>query len=166
MPRGDRAKAGVLGRIASSAHSVVVKYPPARTPVTGTAPSILPIAPLTGPAPTPTVIPGAAPTPEKPDVTLQCLWYDSPTDTALGVNSNRRSYGVGGWRQGATALIRVAVKDAALDPTKPYEKTVFDECEAVVHAGLRYRVLGLTRSDAGSAEAYTYYVWLSTSEVI
>lgn len=164
MAKGDRAKAGVLTRIATSKHSITIKYPAVRTPATGSAQP--PIAPLTGPAPAPTVLPGVAPTPVKPDKTMKCLWYDSPTEAALGVNSNRRGYGAVGWRQGAQALIRVAVQDAALDLTKPYGKTVFDECEAVEHHGLRYRVLGLTRSDAGFADAYSYYVWLTTSEVL
>jgi hypothetical protein len=95
----------------------------------------------------------------------KCLWYDDPTMGALGDQNNKRSFSPVAWRQGAKALIRVAVKDAALDPTAPYGKTVFDECEVVEHAGLRYRILGLTRADAGFTDAYSFYVWLVTSEV-
>lgn len=166
MARGDSAKAGMLAHIAGSAHSIIIKYPPRRTPATGTAPALMPMTPLTGPVVPSTVIPGAPATPEKPDATLKCLWYDSPTEAALASSYNRRTYGAVGWRQGAVAMACVAITGAALDPTKPYGKTVFDECEAVEHAGLRYRVLGLTRSSAAFTNAYLFYVWLSTSEVI
>jgi hypothetical protein len=71
MARGDRAKNGVLSRIAASSHSVTIKYPPRRIAAVGQSPALRPMTPLTGPAEAPAIVPGAPPTPEKSDVVLQ-----------------------------------------------------------------------------------------------
>lgn len=163
MP-GERARERMLKRIRASAHELSVVYPPLRVAASGVAPAPAVLAPLTGPRQPQALIPPDPPEPTKPPVEgIKCLWYDVHTITAFTDVLDRRQYGTAGWRQGAHALACVAVEDTAVDSTKPYGATVFDDCEAVVHAENTYRVLELERYNAGDAVPYSYYLWLGTS---
>lgn len=157
--RADILRRRLEARVRSSPHRLTVHYPAIR-PVVPAAPAPItaPVNPLTGPAPVQTVTP-ATPTPQKPAVTLTCLWLDSYG----GTTNITHEYRVGrvGWLATADALARVLVADAALDVTQPWGETVFDGAEAVEFNGRRYRVLGVQPVSGSFTVPLTYYVWLA-----
>lgn len=157
--RGDNIRRSVLARIRDSGLTLSVVYPPTRPAATGASPASAPLSPFTGPVPT-TVVVTTDPTPAKPSVSLKCLWLDTYGSVVQAVNADRiRTLNVG-WMEGATALARVAVDDAALDPTKPLGDTVFTGAERVEFSGSRFRVLNVQPVGASFYAPYTYYVWL------
>jgi len=157
--RGDHVRASVLARIRNSGLTLVVVYPPGRPAATGSSPAPAPISPFTGPAPTTTVV-VSDPTPAKPSVSLKCLWLDTYGSVVQAVNADRMRALTVGWLEGATALARVAVDEAALDPAKPLGDTVFTDAERVEFGGSRFRILSVQPVGASFYAPYTYYVWL------
>lgn len=163
MP-GQASRDGFRRRVRSSEHTVDVEYPPARVPAAGTQPTAsAPTAPLTGPRIVPTVTP-AATTPSKPTVAgLQCLWYDQTQDpTQTGSTKELRQFPIAGWRQGTVAVAAFWLADVLVDPTAPGGATLFADCDAVVHLGRRYRVLGFDTSGSGGALPHAGYLWLGS----
>jgi hypothetical protein len=117
------------------------------------------VSPLTGPAPTTTVFP-TAPTPVKPSVTVDCLWLDSYVSVA-GTPVDAIVTGRVGWVQGATALARVAVADAALDPDNYAGDTIFTAADHVEFQGRRYKVIAVEPVAASFRLPVSYHVWLA-----
>lgn len=155
--RGDRLNAALVDRIRSSVHTLTVIYPVARPVMAGTPPvASAPLSPLTGPAITQVVFPTAA-VPDRPSVTLRCLWLDSYTSRMVNSEPIRRNRI--GWREGATAVARVLVSDAALT-SDPWGDTVFTGAEIVEHGGHRYRVDAIDAVGSSFSAPLTYHVWL------
>jgi hypothetical protein len=125
----------------------------------GTAPQPAPARPLTGAAPTLTLLP-TGPT-LVPSATLRCLWYDEAVSPSLSAGADSRRYGAVAWLDGAHALAEVLVEDAALDATNPYTGTKLDGAAYVVHAGETYRVVAVHPVGASFALPTTYFVWLA-----
>jgi hypothetical protein len=165
MP-GAAARAGFRRRILASAHTIDVVYPPKRVPAPGSAPTpTAPANPLTGPRTTPVLAPVVL-TPAKAPVTaLKCLWYDQTIDaTQHVVGAESRRFPLAGWREGTIAVCACWLADVLLDPAMPAGKTVFSECDAVVHLGTRYHVLGADLSGSGGALPHALYVWLGAGQ--
>jgi hypothetical protein len=161
MPPYNRVKARILDRIATSAVTLTVHYPPARPAVSGsTATTTTPLSPLTGTRPEPTLVPATV-TPERAAVTVSCLWLDVAAQQNITFGHDLTRMGLLGWVQGATAQARVAIADCALDADDPYSGTIFDGCEVVVANGRRYRVLGVEPIGPSFQAPYTYAVWLA-----
>jgi hypothetical protein len=158
--RGDMVADRLTAWIRASGLTLTVHYPAPRAvvPTTGpvTTPVVAPVSPLTGPKPVQTVFPAAV-TPAKPAVTLSCLWLDT---TVLGPKDMTRVTRLG-WVEGATALARVLVADAALDAAVPTGHTVFTGAEVVEFHGMRYRVLAVEPVGASFRAPLTYHVWLT-----
>jgi hypothetical protein len=94
---------------------------------------------------------------------MPCLWLDTISLTSasrLGFGSDAVNFPAAGWVQGATAMARVLVDDAAVDPDDPSAGTKFDACEEVEFQGKRYRILQIDPISASFSLAYTYAVWL------
>lgn len=158
MARGDVLNRQLAQRITDSPHTLVVVYPPARPVVTGTAPTTTPLNPLTGPAPTLTVFP-TAPTPERPNFSIKCLWLDSFQNATS--STSRFTVNRVGWLAGADALARVLVADAALNAAAPWQDTVFTAAEHVEFQGRRYRVVAVQPLMNSFTAPLTYHVWLT-----
>jgi hypothetical protein len=156
--RGDRLNRALTARIRGSGLEVTAVYAPARPVATGSSPGSMPPSPFTGPPVVPSaVVP--APVPERPATTVDCLWLDA-VSTSLA-EAARTRLAASGWKQGAEALARVLVADAALDPDDPHGDTIFTNCEAVVFRGHRFRVLAVEPVGAGHRTPLTYHVWLA-----
>ena len=142
MAKGDNLVKRLLARIHESGLQLTVHYPEVRPVATGTTPSATgPVSPLTGPTPSTTVFPTAV-TPEKDPVTIDCLWLDSYVGVggtaADAIITNRV-----GWVAGATALARVDIADAALEPDNYAGDTIFTAADHVEFQGRRYKVLAV-----------------------
>lgn len=148
----------LIKRIEDSGLTLSVVYPAARQVVTGVAPGAAPINPLTGSS-TPTVFPAQA-IPSKPAVTLKCLWYDLPSGLSLATGDEKRDHISIGVVEGATALARVLVKEAATDKAKPYGITVFSDAEEVNYQGLRFEIIQVTPMGSGRGLPVSYHCWL------
>lgn len=159
MARGDIIQRRLLERIRTSGLTLTVVYPPSRPALVGSTPTSAPLSPFTGPNPVQDVV-DATPVPAKASVSLSCLWldaYGSPSQSAL--SDQIRTLRVG-WYAGATALARVAVSDAAIDPAKPLDDTVFTGADHVEFQGSKFRLVSVQPVGAGFYAPYTYYVWL------
>ena len=157
MPRGDAIRRGLTQRIRTANKRLTVHYPPARPPV-----GAPPLNPLGGNDPITTL----APTPSRPPVTIPCEWFDAMNNTQLRLpyeDANRRQVA---WVQGATAMARVLMEDAALDPTKPYDTTVFTGAQYVEFEGERWDVVQTTPASSGFTPVLTYFVWLRTASAL
>lgn len=163
MPAAIHVSAGIRKRITSSGLILTVQYPPAKVPVTTIVPSPSgPVNPLSGPRPVQKAV-EVATLPSRPPVTIPCLWMSlrsSTSQTMAGMEAIRKLDPIG-WVEGSEALARVLVSDAARDASDPYGDTVFTDCEAVLFAGHRYRVLGVHPASASFRVPDTYVVWLS-----
>lgn len=158
--RGDSVRRAVLTRIKKSGQTITIVYPPTRPVAVGASPASSLVSPFTGPRPT-TVVVQPDPTPAKASVTVACLWLDTYASVVQALNVDKiRALNVG-WIEGATALARVSVTDAALDASKPHGDTIFTGAERVEHDGNRFRVLSVQPIGASFYPPYTYYVWLS-----
>ena len=165
MP-GAVAQAGFQRRVKASAHTLDVVYPPARVPASGTTPTTTPLVnPLLGTKPVPTLLP-TTPVPSKPSVTgVSCLWYDQVTPPTQSLaTAERRQFPLAGWREGTVAVAAVWLADVLVNPAQPAGPTVFTDCEAVVHLGRRYRVLGFDVGGSGGRLPYAGYLWLGSAE--
>lgn len=159
MPSADNLNRRVASRIRGSKLTLTVQYPAARPAATGTAPGSLPVSPLTGPAPTTQVIPGPI-TPSKPAVGMSCLWTDMVSAVGTDLARDPINRFPAGWVEGASAVARVLVEDAALDVTNPHGQTVFTGCSHVEFAGKRFTVLSVKVPHASFDIPVSYYVWL------
>lgn len=150
MARGGFIKTGLVQRIQSSPLTLVVVYPPAVTAQTTVVdPFKQPeLAALT-----------TAPTRTATNRQIRCLWHDRPTDADNPVPNRATPLAVG-WYEEATALARVLVADAALDPESPRAGSHFDHAEYVEFQGMRYDVLNVTPVAAGFSHPATFAVWL------
>lgn len=166
MARGDFLDAQLVDRIKKSTFELTVRYPPERAVAPAPAPAGAPLSPLTGPKTTPTLLP-PAPVPAHPPVTMKCLWLDVASTLTTGDSPSieRLKQSAVGLVEGATALARVLVEDAAVDPAKPFGKTVFDACEVVEFHERRYRVVRVDRVSRSFANPVTYSLWLAGSQV-
>lgn len=149
--KGDLVKARLAARIAESAITLAIYKTPAASGTAG--PTTRPASPLAPAAP------AAAPAVVK---TMQCLWLDAVT-LAMTVGSDQRQANALGLVQGATAMARVTVTDAALDPTDPAGGTHFDAADYVESAGKQYRVLQVEPISGAFYAAHTYAVWLQSA---
>ena len=158
MPTLTNINAKLTKRIEDSGLTLSVVYPAARQVVTGVAPGAAPVNPLTGSS-TPTVFP-AEPIPIKPAVTLKCLWYDLPSGLSLSTGDEKRDHLQIGYVEGATALARVLVKEAAIDVDKPYGTNVFSDAEEVNYQGLKFEIVQVTPMGSGRGLPISYHCWL------
>jgi hypothetical protein len=101
-----------------------------------------------------------SPTTSAAPVTLPCLWLDSFGNLVLSLQTERVKAGLSGWYASATAMARVLVSDAALDPDDPWGDTVFTGADYVEHSGHRYQVVAVDGLGASMGPPVTYYVWL------
>lgn len=159
MPNAKMVKQRLLQRIAQSEHALTVVYPPGKPAAIGVSPGTGPVSPLTGPTQTLQAI-ATPPTPAKPSVTVQCLWYDAFLGGVGQLNQARVDVGPVGWVQGAECLARVDIQDAAIDAQDPSGNTIFTGADYVTHFGHHYRVMSVIPVGAGFIQPYTYYVWL------
>lgn len=169
MPTAIHVSAGIRKRITGSGMVLTVTYPPARVPATGTSPSPTgPVNPLSGPKPVLKAVQTVT-LPGKPPVTVPCLWMSLRTAAAqsmAGIEAIKKVDPLG-WIEGSEALARVLVSDTALETNTetgnldPYGRTVFTDCEAILFAGHRYRVLAVRPASAAFRVPDTYIVWLS-----
>lgn len=99
-------------------------------------------------------------------VTMPCLWLDmaSGTDISELPTHEQRKYLQLGWTEKATAMARVLVSDAALDPNNPYGGTRFDRADYVSFGGGKFFVLQLIPISASFKEPESYYVWLASNK--
>jgi hypothetical protein len=168
MARGDRMNAALTKRIQTSQRTLTIHYPPVKTAATGIAPGAAPLKPLTGDPPPQLFIDTSTETPVKPSKTMPCLWSDSfhtiKTRTSTALAKSNREFGSIGWVEGAEALARVLLTDAAVDPNDLNGPTVFSEILYLESAGRRYKVLGEDRISKGFTDAISCYVWLMGAE--
>lgn len=165
MPSAENFNRRVTARIKQSQLTLTVHYPAARPAGTGTAPGAVPLSPLTGPLPTTQIIPSAVTESASP-VTVPCLWTDM---SAGGVGADLirdeiRRFGPG-WVEGSSAIARVCVEDAAVDPDVPFGRTIFTGCAYVDFEGKRFTVLTVKAPHPSFARPVSYYVWLTGADV-
>lgn len=154
----DYIDAAIIDRIDRSPLTLTIVFPPAAVIPVVASPSTAPVNPLTRPEPAPAVL-TADPVGSPSDLTMNCLWIDTAVlaDTPGHEMIKLKQLG---WVVEATALVRVKVKDAALDLTNPYAGNWFDKALRVEHSGNRYKVLQVIPMASGSKIPVTYHVWL------
>ncbi len=166
MPSAENLQRKLLKRIDESALTMTVHYAPARpsvTPLGGTATA--PLNPMTGTPPTRALVQPVPAAPDRPPVTMSCLWLDVAAARNATLTGDRIQASLGGWVELATAQARVAVRDAALDTDNPWGRTVFDGADYVEAQGRRYKVIGVEPIGASFAHPATYAVWLLGSNL-
>lgn len=149
----------IIARIKASPLTLTIVASSARQAPAGSAATTAPTSPLTGAAPSSTVLTDGTAAPYLADVTMPCLWMD---EAAVLSDNAFNQYKVAqlGWVQGATALARVLVSDAALVATNPYAGTKFDAGSKVTYQGRAYMILSVQPFGSGSRIPVTYHVWL------
>lgn len=161
MPSVANVHARKTARIRASSHTLTLVYPPVLPAAhVSEAPGTPPANPLTGQPSVPTLLPGEAPTPVAPPVTIPCLWYDTLTPPTTAPGQDMRAFGQVGWRDGAHAVAEVLVEDAAVNAAAPFLATKFEGVEHVEHAGRAYRVVEYRPLGASFAPPLSYLVWL------
>jgi hypothetical protein len=152
MARGDQLTARLLDRIAESAHTLTIYFPPDRPAVSGTL-SGPAVNPLTGGVATPG-LQATEPVSTKSPVTVQCLWYES-----IGTSDYRyvtmTAQAPKGWQSDTGRIAQVKATDVAQGLG-----TIFDACDYVDHAGNHFAVAGVSAQGASFSAAHSYYVWL------
>jgi hypothetical protein len=160
VARGDQLRARMQARIANSVHRLTVRYGPERPTALGSTPTAAPPSPLTGLA-APLIINPPALTPDRPSVTMPCLWLDAYIGLSRGGDAalQRRT----GWVQNATALARVLLTDGLVDPTDLNGPTVFDAAEFIEFNGRKFRLIATELIGSSFAPADSLHVWLEGS---
>jgi hypothetical protein len=153
MARGELLQARLRARVEQSPHRLIVVWAPAAPVVTST-----PTNPF-GPQPTPSVI-QTPPTPARPAVTLRCLWADGVAQGDLERAAERAMRREVGWYTEATAVARVLVSEAAIDPANPWAGTIFDTAHHVEFRNQRFDVVQWTPVSAGDLTPITYAIWV------
>lgn len=154
--KGDLAAQAVVRRIRASSNVLAIRFAPARTGPTTAGPTTRPASPLTGTVPTPSLT-AAEPEGELETRELHCLWLDAPLSERPGGAVTRP---MGGWVNGADALVRVVWEDALVEEEKPERGTWFDKALHIEFRGLRWRVLKSEAMGAGFRKPHTLGVWL------
>jgi hypothetical protein len=99
--------------------------------------------------------------PERPPMTLTCLWLDAPlSERPTGDMVRDRQVG---WVDGAIALARVLWEDALVDLDEPHRGTWLDLAERVEHAGLSFRVLKVEKMGPSFRAPHSVSIWLAGS---